>query len=71
MRISEKTIKVTVELIKLKTPYRKIIQMVPEVKSTSMITRIKRIYVDGEKPKKRKMGRRTIRKIQKRQNVIE
>jgi len=65
MKISDKTLRVTIELIKLKTPYRKIVQMVPEIKSTSMVTRIKKFYIDGEKPKKTVMSERTKRKIQK------
>lgn len=62
-KINSTSLEQIIEMIREKSTYRDILKRFPELKSTSMITRIKKKYIDLEKPKKRKLSENTKRKI--------
>jgi hypothetical protein len=62
--LNEAEISAVVELIKQQHPYREIMKKFPALKSTSMIARIKKVFISGEKPKLKKLSDTTKRKIQ-------
>ncbi len=64
IKISQNSIEKVVGMLKNNHSYRDIMTQVSEIKSTSMIFRIKKKYVDGELSNKRSISPKTKRKIQ-------
>lgn len=64
MKIKGDSLKKAIELIKTKTPYRKILLLVPDIRSLSMLNRIKKKYIYNEKPSKKQLSTKTKHKIQ-------
>ncbi|QQS36938.1 MAG: hypothetical protein IPM56_03000 [Ignavibacteriales bacterium] len=63
-KIDKSTLDEIVMLIENNIPYREILRKNPVLKSTSMVSRIKKIHIDGKTTSQKKLSDKTKRKIQ-------